>query len=829
MIIEIDSKKKIQKYRGFLTLSLVLLAFILSGNSSAFSQDVNEEIQKALNQAVQLAREGNYKESLELLENLVKADPQNKKILYDYIVVLSWSGEHEKAYEFAKNIDLEKAPVYFLEALAKSTRHTGQIDDSISIYEHILKRVPGHFQAKIGIALCYLDKGHIDSGIFLLKEVEKEPLKDPELLFTLAHAYNMKKEFVTEMAYYQKILQIDPENKRAKKKLLLLISTLGAPSLALEMLEKEKELEIEPHFIERILGDYAAQWVRWGDLTPESEEERFLETDMAIERLEENIRKNKERGAEYREVVNRARFDLLVALHNQGKMGEVVKDYESLVQENIEIPPYALRCISNAFLYLSKPGKAAELYERALEKDPGNFEIEMPLFYAYLEGGKHKKAKKHIARLAEKQPVWFRVGESNVYGKNRKKFWADLVAVLSNAYSGNLKKAQNLLADKIQIAPFNRILQNELGKVYYWRGWPRRAIKQFDLVLATDPKNLDAKIWRTLSYLSLNRSKIADDEVKKLLDLYPEQKSVQKLKREWDTNHMSHYYSEINAGKGAGVVLGTKEFTINNYLYSPPLRHLVKVYAHYQHQWAEFFAESVIHRQLGLGFDFSRGDFGGNIEFTKNYFHNNRNDYGFLINGHWDINDRLKFSAGFDTNTIELPLKSRLAQAKGKSASADFAYRASDEINLSANFRIYDFNDGNVRRVYGLLSNVRLVSGPKLQISARGELSASTNSLDENRIYYNPRKELYYGVSADIRWTLFRSYDFRFLHRLDLTYGNYWQKNYQIKWAGALRYEHTWDFDDRKSLIYGISRSRQIYDGNPEFATIFYATISWRF
>ncbi len=100
--------------------------------------------------AALLAREGRYRESFYILENMLAAGQPTtpKEITYDYIVVLSWSGQHEKALAvfdgyFGKNFDA--LPAYIKEALAASYYKTQDFRSALNYYEQ--EKTPGAYLA----------------------------------------------------------------------------------------------------------------------------------------------------------------------------------------------------------------------------------------------------------------------------------------------------------------------------------------------------------------------------------------------------------------------------------------------------------------------------------------------------------------------------------------------------------------------------------------------------------------------------------------------------------------------------------------------------------
>ena len=139
-----------------------------------------------------------------------------------------------------------------------------------------------------------------------------------------------------------------------------------------------------------------------------------------------------------------------------------------------------------------------------------------------------------------------------------------------------------------------------------------------------------------------------------------------------------------------------------------------------------------------------------------------------------------------------------------------------------------DFSDGNFRRSFTTSLANRLVTLPTYKLTGIVDLATSANSRS-NTIYFNPVHDFSAALTLDNLQRLYRRYDRVFSHRLSLTIGNYWQKGYSDDYLAGLAYEHIWEFAYRFELIYGFSRFRRIYDGQPEYQNDFYGRLTWRF
>ncbi len=772
--------------------------------------------------------EGDFEKALVHLEKIIEKYPDKKKFFNDYVMVLSWDEQDEKVARHAPRFNPETAPLDLLAAIATSYRRLGKTGKAIHLLKKILERDPGNLDARVGHGLCLAQEEKLPEAMAIWKKAQAEHPDDIGLLLALAYAYHLKEEYYEEMRHYRKVLDLEPDNKTAKLAYMTLISMLGAPNVALEMVKEEKQWEVSTEALETMWADRATQYIKWGQMVPLDETQRFAFTDQALELLQQNAERNKTGRDPYnKRLLNRTYFDRLVALRDRDMLDETIKEYNILKKEKKKIPYYALIAVADAYVALKKPGSAVKLYEEALKVQPHNFNARMGLFYAYLESERYRKSLNTIDALARDEPKWFRVKNAPIWGKNSHKVSADLTSHMSRTYGRRLKRGMKPLAKMRMAAPFHGDTRAEIAKVWMRIGWPRKAIREFRLILANHRSSFPGRIWSTYTLMELNRYKEIDRRIEALDKIYPEHREVRKLKRDWETRHRWYYHSEMIAGRGKGTVIGTRDFSIDQYLYAPPINHWFKFYLHHRSQTARFLEGSLKYSRVGAGIAYERGDIGGNVELTRDYFEK-AGEWGLILNSYWNINDYWRVSAGYNSNTVEIPFKGKLVELEGRSIGANVRYRPDDSRNVTGSLQIYKYNDDNVRRIMGLNIFQRLYIGPYLQVALQGSLYMSTNSrLD--RVYYNPEKDFSYGFALDVWQHIYRRYYFKFVHRVILEYGSYWQKGYGAGGTWILRYEHHWDLDDRRAFLYGISRSQQRYDGKPEGAWIYYATIKWRF
>jgi biofilm PGA synthesis protein PgaA len=114
-----------------------------ASNNVRISHD--EKFEAAIDNAVQEANNGHLSTAITSLSSLLEIEPDNQRVLYDYITILVWNDEDKEALNQLSKIDLEKAPEYVLRSLARAANNeqNGQVvDDVVKTYMQRYSFVP---------------------------------------------------------------------------------------------------------------------------------------------------------------------------------------------------------------------------------------------------------------------------------------------------------------------------------------------------------------------------------------------------------------------------------------------------------------------------------------------------------------------------------------------------------------------------------------------------------------------------------------------------------------------------------------------------------------
>jgi biofilm PGA synthesis protein PgaA len=326
--------------------------------------------------------------------------------------------------------------------------------------------------------------------------------------------------------------------------------------------------------------------------------------------------------------------------------------------------------------------------------------------------------------------------------------------------------------------------------------------------------------------LDLREYRQAEQKIDELGRLYPNDPHVQKLQRLKEIHNMRELRLEAGYGDSDGSAEGDRDFFFETVLFSRPFHENFRTFAGYRHGFASFPEGDKNFDRYGAGFEYRGPDLTGLAEITWNVA--NGGDPGFRLAAEWELNDYWSFPIELELFSRETPLRALKNGVEADAAAIGFRYRKSERRQLNLLTRFMDFSDGNFRSEVFTRFSQRLLTYPKYKLTAHMEVDGSTNSKDDT-VYYNPEQDLTVNLILDNLWRVWRRYDRSFSHRLTLSAGNYWQKDFGSDFIANACYEHIHEACYRLDWVYGACYGRNVYDGDTENRAYFYSRLGWKF
>jgi biofilm PGA synthesis protein PgaA len=171
---------------------------------------------------------------------------------------------------------------------------------------------------------------------------------------------------------------------------------------------------------------------------------------------------------------------------------------------------------------------------------------------------------------------------------------------------------------------------------------------------------------------------------------------------------------------------------------------------------------------------------------------------------------------GETDNVTDVQLIAELGKVRARSATVDLEWRQSELRDIHGGVERLLFNDGNQRTAITGNWDQRVWTSPRVQVTVTPEMSSSTNSENENRIYFNPKADFSLGPSTTAHWLTWRRYNRSFTQDFTVYMAPYWQQNYGAGAAVSLAAEQRLKVNKRFSIFGKETWVSQPYDGSSE-------------
>jgi len=770
--------------------------------------------------AVAQARQGEYEAALKRLAALLEAYPAKSIFRYDYISVLAWAGRDEEVLAQSSRIDFLQAPAYVLKAIGKSARNRQQPALAVTVYGAVLKQNPRDRQARLGLAMSLAEARRPTEADAQMVTLLRTAPNSAESLEVLAYVKETDRDYAAAIDAYDRLLEIVPDHRGARRGRILALLRLGAPHEAIRLARRDADV-FNAEDWQRMAGHRAAREIRWGRLPTVSPVERYRDTDSAIERLQSQYIQIADKSSA---TALRNRFDLISAYRNRRLMREATALYEQLRKQGVaHFPPYVLAVAGDAYLSLHQPQQAVALLEQSVSEYPSDLDAQYSLYYAYLESGAYEKSLAHIDRLAASLPKWTRPPGSTERQLNLDKLYAQTIVAMARAYVDKLGVAERRLSAQLARAPASTDVRNGLGSVYLWRGWPRLALGEFRAVLALEPENLGARSGVVSVLAARGDDAAADAALAPLLADYADDPHVRNLALDAEVRKMREVWMEVGGGSSSSIYQGSNDLAFTAIYYDKPWNPGLRPFVYLMSSEANFPEQAVSRSRLAAGVDYRQRDM-----TLRGSVSDGDGSTGISLQGDWMPTDHWRGGLSLQSFSDQTPLRADLTGVEAWSLEASTEYRFHESRSLGLSLQYMGFDDDNQRNTLSAFVRQRLINGLRYKLSGEVYLYHQTNTV-EGTAYFNPSRQDSAELSLSNEWLTYRHYEKSMRQRLIVSAGPSSQQGVDTKLTWSLGYEHHWSFSRQLSLSYGISRARPVYDGVQEFATRGFVNLYARF
>ena len=770
---------------GTVALAVMLAALLWSAGAAAQNAERVE--------AVTWAREGELDRAITRLQALRLEYPGDMPIASDLAIILGWAGRDREMLQVFETIGPEVAFDYTLFAAARSARAVGELDRAEAYLKRGAERFPDDSRWALLRALVYIDGGRFEEARQVLTESHGTDPSDLEALLAWGYLSAQARDLPAALRYYTEVLKQRPENREALAARAMALEALGAPFRAQELARAPAGL-LDQSEQDRIAETQDAMMLRWGRLPTDDPARRFDATDRGIAAIERRIAELEARPDAASAVLQRARFDLLVAYRDRVRMRDAVVVYERLRQEGVTVPAFARLSAASAYLHLEDPAAARDLYQSVVDEDPRDretrFEAHLGLFYAWVELERFDHAHAVIDALEREQPPFVRFLDTGANVENELRGTAAVTAALARYYGGQLAEAWDRLAPLAAAAPAASWLQADLASVARARGWPRRSLALIEPWLRSAPNDANLRLGHAATLLDLRRYPEAGAEIERLYAAFPENKSVQDLRKDWDVHRMWEWVTRVEPSYGAEPTAPGVGIAVTTRLWSPPLwDYYWRVTGAYRYVTEDLPEGREAWHRAAAGLEYRGPSLRAFAELTYN--ESTEDGLGGRAEIDWTPTDHVSLSAAGEIFSRETPIRALKNGTTADAVELGAGYRFHESRALGLAWRLMDFSDGNVRNEIFPRFTQRVLDRPLFTLTGIVDLYYSTNSRTDVA-YFSPEWVFTPTVALVAEHVAWRRYRQSFVHALTGTVGGTFQAGFDGEPIGSIAYEHRW-------------------------------------
>jgi len=524
------------------------------------------------------ARNGHFTPALTQLRQL-SAERQTPGQVSDHLVIAGWAGQDAevlKVYEAqGKHRNLTTQA---LATVARTYRNQKQWAQAEAVYRQALLREPNNVDLQLGQALTQADGGKANEAVQRLRTLVAAQPNDPNRRMALGYALTRAGLNYDALFEFDQAFIRAGDKPEVAREYIVALQKARLPEPALRLSAKRPGL-VDAVTQRRLEGDLAAERVRMAEFATRSEKERYVIADRALQDYDKLISRWAPDATAKDDVV-RWRIDRLGALKARARHAEVIRDYQTLTSEGVQLPTYALRWVAGSYLEQRQPEKAEPLYRQVLTAPDTDASYRVDdstaLFYALLESDKVDEARQVANNLAKEQNPRVELKGLPIGNPNDNWMDAQQLSAQAGTYGGDLPGSEASLEALVAKAPGNVGLRLAQADMYRARDWPRRAEGTLKETETQAPRDIGLEVSQAYTAMDLQEWRQMDTLTDDVLARNPDNRQVQRLSRLRDVHDMAELRVEAYTGKSygggnnndAGAVSGSRDWGIESVIYT---------------------------------------------------------------------------------------------------------------------------------------------------------------------------------------------------------------------------------------------------------------------
>ena len=814
MLVRCRELRRVMRMRVAPWTALVLLLVVAGAQGAAETAAAPRAEREA---AVAKARGGDAKGALAILRVLVRSYPDDPRLLADTTIVANWAGNDEYAVEMFERSRTPKDDAGVVEAAARSARNLHRYKLALDLFRRAEAASPDRWQPRLGFAMVLTDQGRYREANTLMQPLLRDYGSQRDVETGEAYLCMRQLDFACAMKMVEQQIEQEPADSRALKcQLAEVVSETGGDTLGDQLCG-----QADPKHL-RLEAAAGAEWVRWVDSSDEKWAQRQAEGNQALAQLDDVIAHSHAGDPLWRQ----AESDQLLVLSDLHRMRDVVQLWEHLQRVNVMVPDYALARVAEAYLALHHPEQAEALYRVLVERSPNDGDLRGSLAFAQFEREHIAQSFRTIDSSYEDAPSAVRSAGLKAPQSNSLHTSLGIQAAEMRGFAGMPGEEQQRLTPLLAQAPGNPAVRRAMAMTYLARGWPLLAMREESIADSFEQRD-DLPVLQDAEIMEGAGQR---DQAAALL--------APLLLREGNSLALQHFQGDRAVEYGwQADVSGGYEWSNGQYLgnssqseahlYSPLIDSRWRVYGHALGETGEFREGNDYRARTGAGLRYNYARQSAWVELDGD-----TGTSGALAavsaGGELNVGDHWTVRAQGDTDDISnVQLIAELAGVHARSGGATVEWRQSELRSITAGVQRQLYSDGNQRTAVSAGWDQDVWTSPRLQIEIAPQVWTSSNSENEDRLYFNPSRDFSLGPQTTLKWTTWRRYERSLRHEVTINSAPYWQQNYGFGAAFSASYGQHWEVSRRLGFFGKMVWNSQPYDGSREPYTDLNFGLTW--
>ena len=804
--------------KSFIPITLCTLT--VTNLQAAPDQHINE-IDQQREAIVISINQGNVDAGITELRKLLEKAPNNQKLIADYLLLALQNKRYlEEDQKLLQHIQPEHFPVYAQLPLIKAYRDKKQFPIALNVL-NLFQNKNNSSDLEILKAVLLAENQQKAEAIAQLKKIDIEQLNHDQLN-QLSYAYRISDQPIQALAVIRKS-NIETANTASEQEYLNVLMVLGAYQQVLTLIQKNPALD-STHAVKRqaLLGQFSES------IKNAIKSQKHLayqgEADVqSYAQLDEVLKHARVLDSELKQDPNlyrRFQYEYIYALSYRSRHQDVLEVSRGLGLQINEMPAYVRHSIADAYLSTQQPARAEQVYKSLLtEKNYADMNVYTSLYYALIEQEDYEQANALIKDIDSKMPTFqysLAKGVDKRVHPERNDY--ENLKALSFAYSNDLNAAEQNLNQKIQRAPNNEEVINNLVRIQRWREKPLQAEETLGRLNGIQPLSKSTLINQMQNQQALGNISAWRDQTNQLNQRYPTDTSVIKSNKEladrerFSISHDSRFsHSEANQNQVLESLKGTRDFESITRLNGPWVQDNYRIFTQYKHRMGDYRDGKIRDERLGIGAEWDSKQKSFSFMASQDL---NGDHFGFDVNWNHRLDDYWRYNLGFSTQS-DIPLQALKLNEDAQSYTAGLSWQANESKQASLQYQATDISDGNLRQELSARYQQNMFMQPhhKTQFGISSYLGR--NSLDQTS-YFSPKESISVGVDFNHDWLTWREYEQSLTQKFSLTTGFYKQNQFDAEPVVDIRYGHQWQLTRTWGLQYGVGWGMHPYDGEKE-------------